>query len=135
MHDSLLILRNCNRQNEYKTRKLILIFFKNMVLDISINTNLKEVDFLDDTLCLRKVSYQLCRKSNEKFVYIRTTSNHPPTIIMQISKAINCRLSENSSSESIFNEAKNYYETSLKDIEFSSTHRHPQLKNPTRIKT
>lgn len=59
---------------------------------------------------------------NDKLLCIQTSSNQPQSITKQIPHSINnCRLSENSSSETIFYEAKKYYETFLKDSEFSAT--------------
>lgn len=76
---------------------------------------------LDVTLNLRKGKYQSHRKSNDKALYMHTSSNHQPTMIKQISQLTNRGLSDNSSNETIFNEDKKDYERALKYSGFSAT--------------
>ena len=58
-----------------KKRKTII--FKDIGFSIDIQTNLKEVDFFDVTLNLQNDTYRLCKKPNEKLLYIHSSSNHP----------------------------------------------------------
>ena len=67
---------------------------------------MKCTDFLDVKLNLEKEEFRPFRKPNDSPVYIDVKSNHPSTIIKQIPKMINKRLSNLSSNEKIFNEEK-----------------------------
>ena len=73
-------------------------------------TNLKEVNFLDVTFNITNGAFRPYKKANDKLLYIRTSSNHPPQIIKQLPNAINERLSYNSSDEAVFNSTKVEYE-------------------------
>ena len=74
-------------------------------LQITIEANKKVVDFLDITLDLRTEIYKPYKKPNSNLTYIRKQSNHPPSIIKNLPKSINKRLSTNSRNAQIFNEA------------------------------
>ena len=50
--DGLALLRNLNGQETEKVRKNIVRVFKDIVCSLGIETNLKEVDFLDVSLNL-----------------------------------------------------------------------------------
>ena len=50
--DELALLRSLNRQQTDKVRKIIIRVFKNIGLSLGIETNLKEVNFLDVSLNL-----------------------------------------------------------------------------------
>lgn len=54
----------------------------------------------------KKDTYQPYKKANDKSLYMHTSSNHPLRISEQIQESINRRLSNNSSNETIFSEAK-----------------------------
>ena len=62
-------------------------------LKITIQSNLKSVDYLDITLNLTSGLFQPYRKPNDEALYINSKSNHPPTVIKQVPTAINRRLS------------------------------------------
>ena len=94
---------------------MIIETFKNIGFKIEIATNLKEVDFLDVTLNLVNGTHRPYKKPNDKLQYIHNLSNHPPQVLKQLPKSINDRLSNNSSNEEIFNNAKGEYESALKD--------------------
>ena len=66
--DGLLILRGANGQKTNKTRKNIIEIFKNIGFKIDIVTNLKEVNFLDDTSNLTNGTFSPYKKPNEKNV-------------------------------------------------------------------
>lgn len=55
-----------------------------MGFDIDTKGKLKEVDFPDVALNLRKGTYQLYRNPKDKPLYIHIFSNHPPTVMKQI---------------------------------------------------
>ena len=109
--DCLILLRNLNGQQMEKKRKTII--FKDIGFSIDIQTNLKEVDFLDVTLNLQNGTYRLYKKPNEKLLYIHSSSNHPPQVIKQLPNSISERLLKNSPNQEILNTAKVEYEDSL----------------------
>ena len=85
-----------------------------MGLCITIETNLKIVNFLDITLNLNNGKVYPYRKPNDKPVYVHSLSDHPPAIINNIPDSINRRLTDISSDETIFEEATPPYEEALK---------------------
>ena len=88
--------------------------FKHNNLQITIEANKKVVDFLDITLNLRTAIYKPYKKPNSNLTYIYKQSNHPPSIIKNLPKSINKRLSTNSKNAQIFNEACSPYTEALK---------------------
>ena len=83
---------------------------------LEIETNLKEVDFLD-VICEMELIV-LTKSQNGRLLYIHSLSKHPPNVIKQIPKSIHERLSKNSSNEEIFNTSKCEYEDVLKKSRF-----------------
>ena len=102
----LILLRNLNGQQMDKKRKAIIKIFKHIGFSIDIQTNLKEVDFLDVALNLQNGTYRPYKKANVKLLYIHSSSNHPPEIIKQLPTSVSERLSKNSSNQEAFNTAK-----------------------------
>ena len=96
-------------------------------LQITAEANKKVVDFLAITLDLRTAIYKPYKKSNSNLTYIHKQSNHPPSIIKNLPKSINKRLSTNSKNAQIFNEACPPYTEALKkngnntDLQFDKT--------------
>ena len=95
---------------------------KHNSLKITIKANEKVVDFLDITLNMRTAIYKLYKKPNSNLTYIHKQSNHPPSIIKNLPKNTNKRLSTNSKNAQVFNEVcpphaeflkKNGYNTNL----------------------
>lgn len=119
--DGLAVVKNLSNQQIDRTRKTIIKIFKDIGFDIEIQTNLKEVDFLDITFNLTSGTYKPFKKPNDKLMYINTSSNHPPNIIKQLPTSISKRLSDNSSNEIIFNEAKEEYEVALKESGYNES--------------
>ena len=87
--DGFAIFRNTTGSQAERTRKEIIRHFKEHGLKITIQSNLKSVDYLDITLNLTNGRFQPYRKPNDEPLYINTKSNHPPTVIKQIPAAIN----------------------------------------------
>ena len=86
---------------------------KNLGFQIEIETNLKEVIFLDVTFNLNSGLYKLYKKSNDQLLYVTTSSDHPPQFIKQLPNSINKKLIENSSNKAVFDASKNEYEEAL----------------------
>ena len=113
-NDGSILLRNLNVQQMDKKEKTIIKIFKDIGCSIDIQTNLKEVDFLDVTLNLQNGTYHPYKKPNYKLLYIHLSSNNPPRIIKQLSNSISERLSKSSSNQEILNTAKVEYEDARK---------------------
>ena len=110
--DGLGITTLTPRQQEKLKQKIINIF-KNQELGITIEINLKRVNFLNVTLDLEPKTYQPYRKPGDKPLYVSAWSNHPPQILRNIRKGIEHRLSDTSASEEIFLQAIPPYQEEL----------------------
>ena len=88
--------------------------FQGLGLQITVQTKLTNVDFLDVNFDLHKETHRPFRKANDKTVYVNTKSNHPKSVLSQIPVSVNKRLNAISSSEQIFNDAKTEYGNALK---------------------
>ena len=88
---------------------------KKQGFSITIEINLIETDFLDFAFNLATEKYFPFRKANNTLLYINTLSNHPPTIIKQLHKVINKKISNLPCKKEKFNKVKHVYETALKD--------------------
>ena len=86
--------------------------FKDFVLEIVAECNLRIVNYLDVTLNLNDGSFRPCDKSDDIIQYIKEF-NHPPNLIKHLPASIEKRLSNNSFDEKIFQESAIYYEDTL----------------------
>ena len=126
--DGLSAFKNKSGPENERIKKDIQKIFRDKGLDVTIQCNLKVVDYLDLTFSLNDGSYRPYKKPNDETSYIHVDSDHPPNIIKQVPIAIERRLSELSSSEQIFNEAKGHYQEALE----KSGHQHVLRYNPPR---
>ena len=108
-------IRNVNGQQIDHTRKNIIRIFKDIGFDIDIETNSKEVHFLDITFNLNNGIYKPYKKPNDRLLYINKSSKYPPQIINQLPKTIS-----DSSNKEVFNKAKGEYEEALKRSGYSN---------------
>ena len=102
--DALIACSLRPRQTELKKKEICRIFRENN-LKITIEANLKTVNFLDVTLDLNTGIYKPYMKPNNTILYINKDSNHPPSITRNIPAAVNKRLTSISSNEAVFNAA------------------------------
>ena len=102
-------------------RKDIISIFKNEGLSITIETNLIETDFLDVIFNLLTGKYFPFGKVNNKPSYVNAKSNHPHTIIKELPKLINKRLSELSCNQEEFNKAKPLYAEALSESYYKAS--------------
>ena len=86
---------------------------KDLGFQIEIETNLKEVNFLDVTFNLNPGLYKHYKKPNEQLLYVTTSSDHPPQVIKQLPNFINRKRIENSSNKAVFDASRNEYEEPL----------------------
>ena len=82
-------------------------------MSITIEWNLKIVHFLDVTFDLDNNVYKPFRKENNKPIYVNKHSNDPSSILKQLPKSIEKRISETSSNRDIFDESIKPYKNAL----------------------
>ena len=80
---------------------------------MTIQCNLKIVDFVDVTFNFTDSSYCPFNKSNNEVNYIHKQSNHPPSIIKQLPLSVERWFSKLSSNEKIFNDSIPIYQEAL----------------------
>ena len=83
-NDGPILLKNTNRQQMNKIRKLVMKSFKDVGFKIKFKFFKKILDFLNVTLNLNKGKYSSYKKTNDKILYINTLSNHPLQIIKHL---------------------------------------------------
>ena len=99
--DGLAVVKKTPKQIENIKKEICKIFTKNN-LKITIEANMKTVDFLDITMDLNSCIHKPFMKPNNTPLYVHKDSNHPKNIIKNIPKGINRRLSMISSNKTIF---------------------------------
>ena len=95
---------------------------------------MKITNYLDITFNLNDGSYRPYRKRNEETNYIQVNSDHPPSIIKEIPRSIEKRLSTFSSSKNIFQESAVYYEKCLKSSGYKIKLQYQQPKETIKAK-
>lgn len=110
--DGLCVCDLRPRQVELLKKKLCKIF-KDNGLNITIDANVKNVNFLDINLDLSTNTYKPYMKPNDRPTYVHRSSNHPRGILENIPKSVNKRLSKISANEDIFNSAAPPYQEAL----------------------
>ena len=127
--DGLGIFSGISKPMLERKKKPILKTSKQCGLAITIECNLKTVNFLDITFDLENYVYKPYRRANYKPTYINKNSNHPPSILKQLIKSIEKKLSETSSSKDIFDKSLKWYQDALKDSSFSNDLRYVENNN------
>ena len=108
--DVLAIFKNVSDSKAEKIKKFMQKLFKDNHLQITMQCNLKIVNYLDITVSLSNAtSYQPFCKPNNEIAYTHNESNHPPSILRQIPLSINSCLSKNSLNKTMFKESKQIY--------------------------
>ena len=106
--DGLAVLRDVAGSEADQMRKTVCKIFNNLGLQLTIDTGMMVVNFLDVTLNLADGTYRPYRKPNDTPVYVHSQLNHPPTI-KQIPKAISRRLTNISSNQDAFRDSAPLY--------------------------
>ena len=117
--DGLGVLWDASGHEADRIRKDIIKIFADLGLKIIIQTNLKVAHFLDVTLNLSTEKYYPYRKPNDRPLYIHRQSNHPPSIIKNIPASISRRLTDISSDQTVFVDAKPIYDNALRESGFN----------------
>ena len=110
--DGLALTALKPRQAELAKKKIWRIF-KDNGFNITIEVNVKSVNFLDVNLNLETGLYKQYMKPNETPLYVHSQSNHPPGILKNIPKSVNNRLSSISAGKEVFNQACPPYQEAL----------------------
>ena len=113
--DGLAVIRSTSGRRMDKLRKDIIELFRSEGLSITIETNLRITDFLDVTFNLGTGKYYPYRKPENKPLYIDARSNHPRSVIKELPKMINRRISDLSCDAEQFEKAKAPYEEALRE--------------------
>ena len=100
--DGLSIFGNKSGTQLEKMKKKLQRLFKEYDLEITAESNLKIVNYLDVTFNLKDGTFRPYHKPDDQIQYTHTESNHPPNIIKHIPASIETRLSNLSSTEIIF---------------------------------
>ena len=108
------------RQVEILKKKICQVFAKNG-LRVTIEANLKVVNFLDVTFDLNNEVYKPYMKDNYSPVYVNKQSNHPPLILKNIPPGVNRRLSKISANKDIFDKASPPYQEALRKSGYKDT--------------
>lgn len=111
--DGLACLPSTSSPTADRARKDIEKIFQSHNLRVTVEANLVLTEFLDVYLDLKNSTYYPYRKPNNDPLYINVQSNHPPSIIKGLPAMISQRISQNSSSEHLFNKAWPDYEKAL----------------------
>ena len=99
--DGLVVINNANSPKLGRLRKkYIIATFKSERLSITIDKNLVETDFLDVTFNLSAGKYYPYNKANNDPLHIHANSNYPFSVVKQLPKMVNKRMSDLSCDES-----------------------------------
>ena len=112
--DGLAVFRSTNGRVLDKITKEFTKVFKELGLKITVQSNLKVVDYLDITLNLESGKYHPYRTPGNDPLYINAKCNHPPSIIKEIPRSIGRRISALSSDRDQFNNAGKVYNQALR---------------------
>ena len=113
-NDRLAILQNLSGPQIERKRKDIIKIFKIVGLNITIQADLRIVNFLDVQFKLNNGTYQPDRTPSNSPVYINKKSNNPPEVLKQLPKSIAKRISDVPSNENIFCNSIPIYSEALK---------------------
>ena len=130
--DCLAIIKGSARVIEKKVK----VLFMKENLKIVVEPSAQTTDFLDVKLNLSTREYRPFRKPNDNPIYINAKSNHPPSIIKQLPKMIEKRISSLSSTKEIFENEIGLYEKALKNSGYNHKMTYtPEITKNNRIRS
>lgn len=106
---------HCSPREAEQMKKQICKLFNNKGLSITIEANKRTINYLDITLDLKHNTHCPYKKPNETTMYVNVNSNHPPTILQNIPKGVNKRLSSLSSNDDLFKKTTLCYQKAIND--------------------
>ena len=98
-----------------RLRKQVFKLFKSLGLNVTIEANITETDFLDLYLNLKDSTYRPYRKDNNPILYVNANSNHPQSIKKQLPNMISNRISTLSCSKREFDSESHVYNSALQE--------------------
>ena len=110
--DGIAFVHSRGRSGE-KLRQNVHNFFREEGFKIEISPVRDFVDFLDCRLHVEGEHEVYHKENNQSVNYVHTKSNHPPTILNQISKNTEARVSKLCSNEKMFNKHREHYKSIL----------------------
>ena len=119
-------------RDEKSRRKSFKIYLKKNIQTFQLNA--KIINYLDITLKLNDALYRPYRKPNEETNYIHVNSDHLLSIIKEIPRSIEKRLSILSSSKNIFQESAIYYEKYLEAVDIKPSYNTNNQKKTIKTK-
>ena len=111
--DDGLLMSNKPARAIENIKKTICSVFKDIGLNITIEANLNEVNFLDVTLNIENDSYEPYCKPNNVIQYVHCKSNHPANVLKNVPIGINKRLNEISKTKELFDRHKQMYQEAI----------------------
>ena len=120
-----------------RLRKEITDFFGDYGFKIDISPVSTSVDYLDIRLHSNK-SYEVYHKPNSNTNYVHSKSNHPASVLKNMSANTEQRISKLCSTEEFFDQHKNYYNEILKksghghDLQYEKSPRKAKKRTRTR---
>ena len=133
--DGLAVLKNMNARAGDKARKAFSKVIGDLGLKITVQSNLKVVDYLDVTLNLTTGKYYSYRKPDNDPLYINAKSNHPPSTIRQIPTSIGTRISGLSCDQDEFHKTSQLYNNALKSSGFNQQIHYVENQDQGRTKS
>jgi hypothetical protein len=124
--DGAALSRLTKKENE-KLKQEIIRIFKKEGLDITINVNLKVIEFLDVECDLNTGTYKPFTKPNNTILYIDVNSKYPQSMKKNNPLSVQKHLSLLSSNEEIFNLASPKYQEALD----KAGYKHKLVYDPT----
>ena len=86
---------------------------KNFGSETVVESNSRTVSYVDLTLNLNDGFFRPCHKPDDICPHMNKECKHPPNLTKHLSASIEKRLSNNSSDENFFKEARIHYEETL----------------------
>ena len=130
--DGLAVCALRPRQTELQKKEICKIF-QDHGLKITIEANLKSVNFLDVNFNLETGIFKSFIKPNDIPLYVDKSSNHPPGILKNIPKSVNNRLSKINANEEVFMQASTIYQEALKKSGYDyKLNFNPPVENQTK---
>ena len=114
-YDGLTAFKIVSGCKAEKTEKDSQKLFKDNYLNITIQCNLKIVNYLDVTFNLSNATYRLFCKTNNEITKVHKEPNHPPSIFRQMPLSIESRLSKHLSNKKLFKVSTQIYQKALKN--------------------
>ena len=112
--DGEALIKGTNGRNADTTRKMLHAIFQQIGLKITAQVSHQIVNFFNITLDLNNGKLSPYKKPDNQQQYVNSQSNQPSSIIKQIPKSINRRLSSLSSDQRTFDACKPSFEHALK---------------------